>query len=211
LEIGGNLATVTARSFGVSEGVAAGRFGVGLVIDFFGLSAQATGAPVDFAYPDGTAFLPANIAIVQGGPNPEAARAFIDFLRSPDGQRILFRPEIRRLPVRPRSYADAPAGYPNPFRGDLVRKGIVFDSELSRTRYHLVNALFDIMVTYRLKPLNRVWKAIHEAEAALAGNPAIAGADALRAKLRQARRLASRAPVGAAEAAKYAGFFTRHK
>ena len=32
--IGGNLATLTARSFGVTTGVARGRFGIGISIDF---------------------------------------------------------------------------------------------------------------------------------------------------------------------------------
>ena len=36
--IAGNFNTVTARSFGVPDGVNSGQFGVGIVIDFFGLS-----------------------------------------------------------------------------------------------------------------------------------------------------------------------------
>ncbi|MEO6897509.1 MAG: extracellular solute-binding protein, partial [Caldimonas sp.] len=37
LEIAGNCAAITERSFGVPDGVNNGQFGVGLVIDFFGL------------------------------------------------------------------------------------------------------------------------------------------------------------------------------
>ena len=36
--IAANFKTVTARSFGVPDGVNSGDFGVGIVIDFFGLS-----------------------------------------------------------------------------------------------------------------------------------------------------------------------------
>ncbi|MBI3328517.1 MAG: extracellular solute-binding protein, partial [Nitrospinae bacterium] len=131
LEIGGNLATVTARSYGVEEGVQDGRLGIGLVIDFFGLSARALGAPVDFVYPNMTSFLPASIAMVKRANNRAAAVAFIEFLLSPEGQRLLFEPEIRRLPVRRDLYKDAPPDYPNPFDPALVRKGIRFDNVIS--------------------------------------------------------------------------------
>ena len=46
--IAGNFNTVTERSFGVPDGVNSGGFGVGIVIDFFGLSSKGSGFPVDF-------------------------------------------------------------------------------------------------------------------------------------------------------------------
>ena len=51
LEIGGNLAQVSDRSFGVPDAVNSGQYGIGIVIDFFGLSAKASGFPVEFVYP----------------------------------------------------------------------------------------------------------------------------------------------------------------
>ena len=42
--IGGNFKTITARSFGVPDGVNSGSFGLGVVIDFFGLSSKASGS-----------------------------------------------------------------------------------------------------------------------------------------------------------------------
>jgi len=44
--IAGNFKTVTARSFGVPDGVNSGDFGIGIVIDFFGLSSIGSGFPV---------------------------------------------------------------------------------------------------------------------------------------------------------------------
>ena len=209
LEIGGNLATVTARSFGVLDGVRTGRFGAGPVIDFFGLSAIATGAPVGFSYPNATTFLPANIAIVKDARNRSAANEFVDFILSPSGQNILLEPDISRLPVRPEIYGLTPRGYPNPFDKILVSKGIRFDTELSRTRYHLVNALFDTMITYRLKALNRAWKAIHEATAALK----LRSDPTLNDRLKKARGLANRIPIGGAQSsdAAFASSFVRRK
>ncbi len=196
LEIGGNLATITARSFGVPDGVKAGRFGMGPVIDFFGLSAKMTGAPVDFSYPDGTAFLPANIAIVKRSVNRAAAHAFVEFVLSEEGQRLLFEPPISRLPVHHQAYKSAPVSYPDPFSKELIAKGIVFDTELSRKRYHIVNELFDIMITYRLKALRRTWKAIRQAEAALA-KQSVPG---LEGKLKQARHLVTVMPLSEQDA-----------
>ena len=41
--IAGNFKTVTARSFGVPDGVNSGQFGVGVVIDFFAQNARLFG------------------------------------------------------------------------------------------------------------------------------------------------------------------------
>jgi ABC-type Fe3+ transport system substrate-binding protein len=191
LEIAGNLATVTARSYGVPDGVNTGRFGIGVVIDFFGLSAKASGFPSEFAYPPRAAMIPANIAIIEGTKHPKAAAAFIEFLLSSDGQALLFEPAIRRLPIRPDSYAGAPAGYPNPYADERDVRKTIFDSAISRKRYHLVNALFDQMITFRIKALNRAWKAIHKVETLLAGKP---NSEANRV-IAQARRLASAIPL----------------
>lgn len=163
LEIGGNLATVTARSFGVPDGVNNGRFGVGIAIDFFGLSAKASGFPVGFTYSRESALLPASVAVLKAACNPQAAFQFVDFLLSPQGQRLLFLPHIRRLPVDPVVYRDSPADFPNPFKLGL-RSELAFNSNLSQQRYNLVNALFDRLITYRHNTLRRTWQAIHEAE-----------------------------------------------
>jgi ABC-type Fe3+ transport system substrate-binding protein len=91
LEIGGNFASVSDRSFGVPDAVNSGQYGVGIVIDFFGLSAKASGFPVEFVYPTVTTIVPANIGIVAGAKNQRAAQAFVDFLLSPPAQAVLAR------------------------------------------------------------------------------------------------------------------------
>jgi Bacterial extracellular solute-binding protein len=93
-----------------------GQLGVGVVIDFFGLSAIASGQPIDFAYPSLTAVVPASVAVVKNGPNPDNARSFVEYLLSDEGQLRLFSPEIGRLPVVPALYARAPKGYRRPSR-----------------------------------------------------------------------------------------------
>ncbi len=194
--IAGNFKTVTARSFGVPDGVNSGQFGLGVVIDFFGLASKASGFPVDFLYPPMTTLVPANIAIVKNARNREAAAAFIEFLLSPEGQEVLLDPKIRRLPVNPATYAKAPPGFPNPFKDKSIGAAVKFDLQLSKNRYNVVNSLFDVMITYRQKDLRAATKAIQSAEKKLAGksNP---GAAKL---IDQARTLVSRVPITAAEA-----------
>ncbi len=209
VEIGGNLATVTARSFGVRNGVRSGQFGIGLVIDFFGLSSRSLGLPVEFTYPQETVFLPANIALVKGGQNHSLAEKFIEFVTSGAGQRILFRPQVSRLPVQPLAYTDAPPGYPNPFTDAIQTAGLVFDSQLSRKRYHLVNTLFDHLITRKLNDLKHAWNITHLAESDLKDQHV----PELKNAIAAARALLTDIPVDEAHMANeiFQGYFSRRR
>jgi len=181
LAISGNSAAITERSFGVPEGVSNGQFGIGLVIDFFGLAARNSGMPVEFVYPSVTAIVPANIALIEGAKSSAAGRRFIDFTLSEEGQALLLQKDISRLPVLPATYSKAPAGYPNPFGGKIQTK-VNFDSNLSEARYYAVVSLFDQMITFRHKELVAATKAIVEAERRLGGRAS--------AQLDEAKKLA---------------------
>ncbi|MEO7242511.1 MAG: extracellular solute-binding protein [Variovorax sp.] len=170
LEIAGNCAAVTDRSFGVPEGVNSGQYGLGLVIDFFGLAGKASGFPVDFVYPTVTAVVPANIGLIAGAKDPEEAKKFIAFTLSKEGQQLLFDPKISRLPVLPYADLKVPAGYPD-IQAVAKRAKVQFDSDLSGARYPVVVSLFDQMITFRLKELQAANKAIHEAEKKLKAKP----------------------------------------
>nr|VFJ92707.1 MAG: ABC-type Fe3+ transport system, substrate-binding protein [Candidatus Kentron sp. LFY] len=209
--IAGNFKTVTERSFGVPDGVNSGSFGIGIVIDFFGLSSKGSGFPVDFAYPRTTTLVPANIGVLKNAPHPKAARAFIDFLLSEQGQTILLDKKIRRLPVNPKTYAQAPAGFPNPFKDSAIGAAVAFDVQLSKARYNLVNSLFDVMITYRLDDLRTAIQSIQDAEAALQGkNKNHTEAAAL---ILDARALVAALPITEAEAADpaFAGIFKKKR
>ncbi|MGH8632732.1 MAG: ABC transporter substrate-binding protein [Burkholderiales bacterium] len=168
LMITGNCAAITERSFGVPDGVNNGQFGIGLVIDFFGLSAKASGFPVEFVYPSVTAIVPANIGLIANAKNADLARKFISFTLSDEGQQLLLDPKISRLPVLPATYAKAPKDYPNPF-GGKIKARVNFDSELSEARYYVVSSIFDQTITFRHRELTAATKAIHDATARLAG------------------------------------------
>ncbi len=208
-EIAGNFNTVTERSFGVPDGVNSGQFGLGVVIDFFGLSSQASGFPVQFVYPTVTTLVPANIGVVAKAPHPEAAGAFIEFLMSQQGQELLLDPKIRRLPVRPDIYSKAPAGFPNPFTDKSIGAAVKFDVIKSKNRYNLVNSLFDVMITYRLDDLRAATKAIQDAEAALSGK----SNDEAQKLINEARALVSAVPIDEATSLnkEYAGVFKKKR
>ena len=194
LQMGGNMGSITERSFGVPEAVASGQLGIGVVIDFFGLSAIASGQPIDFAYPSLTSVVPASVAVVRNGPNPANARAFVEYLLSDEGQLRLFAPEIGRLPVVPALYARAPKGYPNPFTMKLG--GVDFNNRLASGRREIVNSLYDHLITFRHAELRAAWGALYRAEEAVARAKA-AGRDpgAAAAPMAEARRLLTAVPL----------------
>ena len=89
LQMAGNSAQVTERSFGVPDGINNGQFGAGPVIDFFGLAGKNSGFPVEFVYPAVTSIVPANIALISGGKNTAEAKKFVQFALSQPGQELL--------------------------------------------------------------------------------------------------------------------------
>ncbi|WP_163390869.1 ABC transporter substrate-binding protein [Enterovibrio norvegicus] len=145
-QLGGNLATVTARSFGVREGVIKQRFTVGPVVDFFYRSAVAKGYPVGFQPVPNTPLIPAQIAMTNRENQSTSSQVFVDFLLSNQGQSLLSLPNVNRITLEQgRAIAST---MPTP----------VFDPFLSAIRYQTVNALFDEVVTNRLPELHSFWQ-----------------------------------------------------
>ena len=192
LNSGGNMGAITERSFGVPEAVNSGQYGIGVVIDFFGLSAIASGQPVDFAYPSLTSVVPASVGIVKGAPNLDSAKAFVNYLLSDVGQMVLFSPEIARLPVIPNLYAKGPKNYPNPFKMKLG--GVDFDDMLSSGRRDVVSSLYDHIITFRHAELKEAWGSIYKAEESIAKGKGKELAQA-RSLVAEARKLASQVPI----------------
>ncbi|WP_029356877.1 extracellular solute-binding protein [Bosea sp. 117] len=197
-QIGGNLATVTARSFGVSAGVARGRFGIGITIDFLAQPAGLDADPVRFVVPNPEIFAPASIALLRQAQNRAAADAFVDFLLSVPGQRLLLDPKVGRQPIRPEFYAEGHGEGPNPFQASEDGAGWRFDAGRSAARYELINLMFDELVTFRLAETAAVWRTVNEVEASLAQSPDEAAAKAAT----QARALLGAVPFTEAEAAR---------
>ena len=84
----------------VREQLSTGEFLAGWVLDYMIRQAKADGAPVDYVWPEeGAAFIPSPIAIFASSDNPEAAKVFIDYVLSVDGQQTLVE-KGNFIPVR---------------------------------------------------------------------------------------------------------------
>ncbi|MEJ2467424.1 MAG: extracellular solute-binding protein, partial [Candidatus Thiodiazotropha sp.] len=135
-----NSRLMMTRGNFVTDEVAAGRSAIGLTMDFFAKSSRARGAGGAFVYPRKTAFNPAQIAITADTPHRSEAQLFVTFILSEAGQKLLFLPDIRKLPIRPSVYAEAPEGYDNPF---TLEADLSYDAAKGIPRRGLNAVLFD--------------------------------------------------------------------
>jgi ABC-type Fe3+ transport system substrate-binding protein len=171
-----------------------GHAALSLTIDFIALNAAAKGQAIAIAYPQKTAFLPAYVAELANAPHPQAAEAFVAFLLSPEGQKILLRPGIDRYPVRPDAYPANGAGV-DPFKLPAASL-TAYDPKLTEMRRPLDAALFDAAFVAPHDRLAPLWHKIHAAEKYLKAHPDAAKAQ----QIAEARRLAGLIPVAEKEA-----------
>jgi iron(III) transport system substrate-binding protein len=94
----------------VLKAVAGGDKLFGMVVDYMPIREKAKGAPVEFVFPtEGVSAVTEPVAILSTAKNPEAAKAFIDFLLSEDGQKLAASQGY--IPAR--NGVALPAGYPD--------------------------------------------------------------------------------------------------
>lgn len=104
-----NGATAVRGNGAVSTAVAGGQKMYGVLVDFMALNAKAKGSPVEFVFPaEGVTAVTEPVAILKTAKNPDAARAFVDFLLSRDGQALAVRQGY--LPAR--KDVAPPPGFP---------------------------------------------------------------------------------------------------
>jgi len=93
----------------VMKAVAGGEKLYGVLVDFMALNAKRAGSPIDFVFPkEGVPAVTEPVAILSTARNPEAAKAFVAFLLSPEGQAFTARQGY--LPALPS--VEPPAGFP---------------------------------------------------------------------------------------------------
>lgn len=97
-EVGGDFFSRFAQAGGVQvpsngaarDAIIGGEYEAAGVLDYMIREAKAAGSPVDLAYPDsGTVVIPSPVALTASAANPEAARVFLDFLLSREGQELV--------------------------------------------------------------------------------------------------------------------------
>ena len=89
------------------------------------LISQAKGMPLGYVFPrSGTVVIDDGIGLVRGSRHPDAARAFIDFVGSPEAQLLTAR-EVFRLPAR----TDLPADSVPRWVSEVEREMVVADMD----------------------------------------------------------------------------------
>lgn len=89
--------------------VASGEKLYGMIVDFMAIRAKAKGSPVAFVFPkEGVSMVTEPVAIMKSTKNAEAAKAFVDFLLSKEGQ--MFAQRQGYLPAH--SEVAGPKGFP---------------------------------------------------------------------------------------------------
>ncbi len=88
---------VLNRSSLVFQGVGNGEFPLGMSLEYAGYQWSSNGAPVKVIYPqDGTIAQMEGVGIIRGGPNPESAKQFVDYVTRKDVREAILRFAFRR-------------------------------------------------------------------------------------------------------------------
>ena len=73
----------------MTAAVANGEKSYGVLVDFMAFNAKAKGSPIDFVFPaEGNPAVTEPVAILKTTQNAAAARAFVDFILSDEGQKL---------------------------------------------------------------------------------------------------------------------------
>jgi iron(III) transport system substrate-binding protein len=104
-----NGAVAVRGNGAVATQVGGGQKMYGFIVEFMALNAKKKGTPVEFVFPkEGVSAVTEPVAMLATAKNPAAARAFIDFLLSKEGQQLAV--EQGYLPAR--KDVPPPEGFP---------------------------------------------------------------------------------------------------
>ncbi len=149
LQMGGNLASISARSFGVSDAISRGLVGIGPVIDSFAFDNKQRFPFIGFTYQINSPLMPSYIAAVKNQHQANHTSHFIDFLLSDDMQKNLPESSL----------------YKYPLNSEITQTFISqsFDFKLMQHRDVIIKHLFEQAIAHQLTLLNQAWQQINEA------------------------------------------------
>ena len=162
--------------------VSRGDAAAGMAIDSYGRATEEFvrqpdgGSRVGFVPPTGgTSVSVDSIAMIRGAPDPELATAFIEFVLSPEGQKLwAFRPStpggpvataLRRLPVRKDFYQDANRRYmtdPDERPYDQAAS-FVYRADWTGPAFDAIRFLIRILCVDTHQEQKRAWRATDRA------------------------------------------------
>jgi iron(III) transport system substrate-binding protein len=104
-----NEAVASGGNGAVLKSVASGEKAYGVVVDYMPIREKAKGAPVEFVFPtEGVSAVTEPVGILSTSKNQEAAKKFIDFILSEDGQKVQL--DLGYIPAR--NGLGVPGGFP---------------------------------------------------------------------------------------------------
>ncbi|UUP19888.1 ABC transporter substrate-binding protein [Nitratireductor thuwali] len=84
----------------VLKAVASGEKAYGILVDFMAMNAKKDGSPIEFVFPEeGVTAVTEPVAIMSTAKNPDAAKKFVDFILSDEGQKLALKQGY--LPAKP--------------------------------------------------------------------------------------------------------------
>jgi iron(III) transport system substrate-binding protein len=109
-KLAANGAQASGGNGDVLKAVSGGDKLFGMIVDYMPIREKAKGAPVEFVFPtEGVSAVTEPVAILSTARNPEAAKAFIDFILSEEGQKLA----VSQGYIPALASAGLPAGYPD--------------------------------------------------------------------------------------------------
>jgi iron(III) transport system substrate-binding protein len=104
---------VLNKSSLVFSGVGNGEYPLGISLEYAGYVGASNGAPVKVIYPsDGTVVAMEGVAIVKGGPDPDSAKVFVDFINRKDIRELIFAKTFRRPARQDLDFSKLPGNMP---------------------------------------------------------------------------------------------------
>jgi ABC-type Fe3+ transport system substrate-binding protein len=108
-KLAANTGIFTARSRDVPNVVSKGEFAVGFAVPSYMAFAEVlNGYDVKYVYPKNAYVTPEPMAVLKGSPHPKAAHAFIEFILSEEGQRLVS--SLGVYPITPKYKVQGPPG-----------------------------------------------------------------------------------------------------
>lgn len=161
--LGANTGIFTARSRDVPTVVAKGEFAVGFAVPaYMAFEDVLGGHDLKYVTPTAGFVTPEPLAVLAGARSPRAARAFIHFVLSDEGQRVMMA--RGQFGITPKHRLEGPAGSPvermaefagtRSFFDRPVRN--IYDDDVAQGRYGLVNDVFRKLILERHKDLQRL-------------------------------------------------------
>ena len=175
VKLAGNSRYFTRFSSQIGKDVLTGEAAYGLLIDFYA-TAQLERAPpgvIRFVIPDGLSIIsPDSIGILKGAPEPDLAQQFLQFLLSPEGQRLwIFAPgepggpqsqALHRLPILPTIYEELrEAGHVVASPYD-VKGTIEYDHKRGGERWAILDDLVGAAILDHHGLIRKTWRHLIE-------------------------------------------------